>query len=210
MRHAVTLITGAGGEIGHGLIERLAAAGRSVVTIDIAPIDASLSRHVHRAFTGSVTDPRPRRARARAVRSGPRVPPRRAALHAVRVHADLRARRQRQRHARTCSSSRSAKASRTDGRSRSSTLVDRGLRTPDVTTKAGAGPLREEEWNAPLTMYGCNKLYCEHLGRYFGGALQAARGRRRTARRLPLRPVSRSDFRRYRCRPVARPTTRPR
>jgi nucleoside-diphosphate-sugar epimerase len=27
--------------------------------------------------------------------------------------------------------------------------------------------VREEQWNVPITMYGCNKLYCEHLGRYF-------------------------------------------
>ena len=32
-------MTGAGGEIGHGLIGRLAAAGRSIVTIDIAPLE---------------------------------------------------------------------------------------------------------------------------------------------------------------------------
>jgi nucleoside-diphosphate-sugar epimerase len=25
----------------------------------------------------------------------------------------------------------------------------------------------ESAWLAPITMYGCNKLYCEHLGRYF-------------------------------------------
>jgi nucleoside-diphosphate-sugar epimerase len=30
-----------------------------------------------------------------------------------------------------------------------------------------AGRVREDEWNTPLTMYGCNKLYCEHLGRYY-------------------------------------------
>src|SRR6185437_13744297 len=33
--------------------------------------------------------------------------------------------------------------------------------------KAKAGRVREAEWNVPITMYGCNKLYCEHLGRYF-------------------------------------------
>jgi nucleoside-diphosphate-sugar epimerase len=27
--------------------------------------------------------------------------------------------------------------------------------------------VREDEWNTPTTMYGCNKLYCEHLGRYY-------------------------------------------
>jgi nucleoside-diphosphate-sugar epimerase len=27
--------------------------------------------------------------------------------------------------------------------------------------------VREDDWNVPTTMYGCNKLYCEHLGRYY-------------------------------------------
>jgi nucleoside-diphosphate-sugar epimerase len=40
---AVTLVTGANGEIGHALVHRLAAAGRSVVTIDIAELDPRLS-----------------------------------------------------------------------------------------------------------------------------------------------------------------------
>src|SRR6187401_3543066 len=57
MRTPVTLVTGAGGEIGHGLIGRLAAAGRSIVTIDIAPLDPSLRQFVAREFTGSITDP---------------------------------------------------------------------------------------------------------------------------------------------------------
>jgi nucleoside-diphosphate-sugar epimerase len=38
---------------------------------------------------------------------------------------------------------------------------------PDVETKAKAGRVHEDEWNTPRTMYGCNKLYCEHLGRYY-------------------------------------------
>jgi nucleoside-diphosphate-sugar epimerase len=38
---------------------------------------------------------------------------------------------------------------------------------PDVETKSRAAPVREDQWNLPRTMYGCNKLYCEHLGRYF-------------------------------------------
>jgi threonine 3-dehydrogenase len=38
---------------------------------------------------------------------------------------------------------------------------------PDLDTKMRAKRVREEEWNLPTTMYGCNKLYCEHLGRYY-------------------------------------------
>ena len=56
MRTPVVLVTGAGGEIGHGLIARLASAGRPIVTIDIAPLDSHLARHVRREFVGSITD----------------------------------------------------------------------------------------------------------------------------------------------------------
>ena len=38
---------------------------------------------------------------------------------------------------------------------------------PDLDTKTRAGRVHEDEWNTPTTMYGCNKLYCEHLGRYY-------------------------------------------
>jgi nucleoside-diphosphate-sugar epimerase len=38
---------------------------------------------------------------------------------------------------------------------------------PDLESKARAGRVREDDDLSPLTMYGCNKLYCEHLGRYY-------------------------------------------
>jgi threonine 3-dehydrogenase len=38
---------------------------------------------------------------------------------------------------------------------------------PDLATKQAAGCVREEEYNLPHTMYGCNKLYCEKLGTYY-------------------------------------------
>ncbi len=38
---------------------------------------------------------------------------------------------------------------------------------PDLETKARAGAVAEDQYLNPTTMYGCNKLYCEHLGRYY-------------------------------------------
>jgi nucleoside-diphosphate-sugar epimerase len=38
---------------------------------------------------------------------------------------------------------------------------------PDLETKSKYARVREWEWNIPRTMYGCNKLYCEMLGIYF-------------------------------------------
>src|SRR5450631_3511385 len=56
MRKPVVLITGAGGEIGHGLVTRLSGAGSSIITLDVSPLDASLAPLVTREFTGSITD----------------------------------------------------------------------------------------------------------------------------------------------------------
>jgi threonine 3-dehydrogenase len=38
---------------------------------------------------------------------------------------------------------------------------------PNLEIKAEFYHVREWEWNYPTTMYGCNKLYCEMLGKYF-------------------------------------------
>jgi len=39
---------------------------------------------------------------------------------------------------------------------------------PNIETKKKAGVVKETDWNTPHTMYGCNKLYCEKLGLYYG------------------------------------------
>lgn len=38
---------------------------------------------------------------------------------------------------------------------------------PNIEAKRAAGAVKEEEWDYPHTMYGCNKLYCEKLGMYY-------------------------------------------
>ena len=38
---------------------------------------------------------------------------------------------------------------------------------PNLKAKQTAGAVKEEEWDIPHTMYGCNKLYCEKLGMYY-------------------------------------------
>jgi nucleoside-diphosphate-sugar epimerase len=51
------LITGAGGEIGHGLIDRLAQQPqRAIVTIDLAKLDQAIAPRVDREITGSILD----------------------------------------------------------------------------------------------------------------------------------------------------------
>ncbi|HEY8505963.1 MAG TPA: NAD-dependent epimerase/dehydratase family protein, partial [Gemmataceae bacterium] len=38
---------------------------------------------------------------------------------------------------------------------------------PSLEEKGRAGKVPEDRYNQPTTMYGCNKLYCEQLGRYY-------------------------------------------
>ena len=46
-----------------------------------------------------------------------------------------------------------------------SSIAAYGLR--DLAEKTAAGKVKEDQYNAPQTMYGCNKLYCEKLGVYY-------------------------------------------
>jgi hypothetical protein len=87
---------------------------------------------------------------------------------------------------------------------------------PDLETRRGFA-LREWEWNYPITMYGCNKLYCEMLGTYFGKYYRQLAAERPVMPRLPLRAISwpdqrlyRSQWRDQRLRPRDDPTLLPR
>ena len=57
MRKPVVVITGAGGEIGHGLIDRLAQQGdRRIVTIDVSRLDETIAKKVDREITGTLLE----------------------------------------------------------------------------------------------------------------------------------------------------------
>ncbi len=56
-RNAAILITGAGGEVGHGLIRQLHEQGRrEIVSIDIHELDRELKKMCMHAFTGDICD----------------------------------------------------------------------------------------------------------------------------------------------------------
>ena len=185
MRTPVTLVTGASGEIGHGLITRLSGAGRPIVTIDLAPLDPSLHRLVLREFTGSITDSTLlERVLAEfevdlifhlAALLSTRAEFTPIAAHHVNVDGTLTllefAQREGESHGRTVLFL------------YPSSVAAYGL--PDLATKAKVGRVREDEWNTPRTMYGCNKLYCEHLGRYYA----------RFYKQLAAHAMGRVDFR---------------
>jgi threonine 3-dehydrogenase len=168
IRKPVVLITGANGEIGHGLITRLASEGsRSIITLDLTALDPSLKPLVRREFTGSILDHTLlERILAEfeielifhlAALLSTRAEFTPVTAHQVNVEGTLHL----------------LEFAQKEGESHGrrvvfvypSSIAAYGL--PDAATRARAGAVREDDWNQPTTMYGCNKLYCEQLGNYY-------------------------------------------
>lgn len=168
MRKPAVLITGASGEIGHGLIEQLSAeGGRAIVTLDLAPLDPSLAKKVSRETIGSILD-QPALGRILAEYEVDVVYHLAALLstrsefspltaHEVNVGGTLNLLEFAQQQ------------SSTHGRPvvfmYPSSIAVYGM--PSLDIKAAAGRVTESQFTESTTMYGCNKLYCEQLGRYY-------------------------------------------
>jgi threonine 3-dehydrogenase len=168
LRKPVVLLTGASGEIGHGLIERLAKDGqRAIITLDLRPLEPDIARLVQYQYAGSILDLALLERilaefevdlifhlAALLSTRGEFTP---TAAHSVNVEGTLRllefAQREGESHGRPVTFL------------YPSSIAAYGL--PNLETKARAGKVKERDWNLPVTMYGCNKLYCEHLGRYY-------------------------------------------
>ena len=168
MRKPVIFITGANGEIGHGLITQLAGSGgRQIVTLDLAPLDPALRPLVHREFIGSILDAGLLERilsefevdlifhLAALLSTRSEFTPMRA--HDVNVQGTLVlldfAQKEAESHGRPVTFL------------YPSSIAAYGL--PDLETKRSAGEVSEDEFNHPTTMYGANKLYCEMLGNYY-------------------------------------------
>jgi nucleoside-diphosphate-sugar epimerase len=158
MRKPVVLITGASGEIGHGLIDRLAEDGRGIVTLDLQPLDPDLSKKVQREVVGSILD-QPGLERilaefevdtvfhlAALLSTRSEFSPRTA--HEVNVEGTLNllefAQHEAESHGRPVMFL------------YPSSIAVYGL--PSLETKRAAGRVREDQYMHPSTMYGCNKL----------------------------------------------------
>ena len=168
MRKPVVLITGANGEIGHGLIDRLADdASRAIVTLDVVPLETGLARKVQREVTGSILDKsvlerilsefEVERIFHLAAVLSTRAEFSPVTAHTVNVEGTLNllefAYHEAESHGRPVVFL------------YPSSIAAYGL--PSLEAKRKAGRVREDEWAYPTTMYGCNKLYCEQLGRYY-------------------------------------------
>jgi nucleoside-diphosphate-sugar epimerase len=168
MRKPVVLVTGAGGEIGRGLIERLAQQpGRGIVTLDLTRLDESIVKLVDREITGSILDVGLlERVLAEyqvelvihlAALLSTRSEFTPVSAHRVNVEGTLNllefAQHEAESHGRPVTFL------------YPSSIAVYGL--PSIGIKLQAGKVQEDDWTHPRTMYGCNKLYCEHLGHYY-------------------------------------------
>lgn len=170
-RHAAVLVTGAGGEMGHGLLERLAARaeqrGQQVVALDVRELDESARGHAHQCMVGDICD----RVFLERIQAhyevheiyhlaallstrGEFVP---ETAHAVNVVGTVNLLRL------------AAEEARAHGRKVTflfpSSIAVYGI--PDLEAKRKAGAVEEAQYLEPHTMYGVNKLEGEHLGRYY-------------------------------------------
>src|SRR3954465_1858428 len=168
MRKPVVLITGANGEIGHALIVNLAQQRHlAVVALDVNALDPQIARFVQREVTGSILDNNLLERLlaefeidlifhlAALLASRAEFTP--MAGHHVNVEGTLNllefAAHQAESHGHPVVFV------------YPSSIAAYG--PPNLETRREAGRIREDDWNKPITMYGCNKLYCEQLGRYY-------------------------------------------
>jgi threonine 3-dehydrogenase len=168
MSKPVVLVTGANGEIGRSLLQTVAAqGGLDVITLDLTlPPDAMRSLVVA-SYAGNIMDrylldqvaahhevDMVFHLAALLSARGERDP---ELAHQVNVEGTLNVLRMAQ--------NQSARLGRPVRFIFPSSIAVYGL--PSLEEKRAVGRVREEQWNVPITMYGCNKLYCEHVGRYY-------------------------------------------
>ena len=167
-RSSAVLITGAGGEVGHGLIDALHAAGRDdIVALDIRELPAEQRAKCSDAFVGDICDGallgrllamyEIREIYHLAALLSTRAEFTPETAHDVNVGGTLGLLKL------------AAEQSRSHGQRVRfifpSSIAAYGI--SDLATKQQAGTVAEDEYLQPSTMYGCNKLYCEHLGIYY-------------------------------------------
>lgn len=168
MRKEVILITGAAGEMGQALIERLSDQGVSnILAMDVRPLPPALAARCQQALTGDILDDR-LFGRLIAEFAIPAIYHLAALLstraeftpeeaHHVNVDGTLKLLK--------LAADQSGWLGRPVKFMFPSSIAVYGM--PDLATKAREGAVKEYQWLEPTTMYGCNKLYCEQLGRYY-------------------------------------------
>ncbi|MFN8359039.1 MAG: NAD-dependent epimerase/dehydratase family protein [Candidatus Kapaibacterium sp.] len=166
MHKKTILITGANGEIGHTLLEELTRQGHSVVAIDLNPMSSEHQALCEEVIVGNILDEDVIRSAekydvdeiyhlaALLSTSAERNPEQ---GHKVNVEGTLNFLQLAYRMGK-----------RTGNQVKflfPSTIAVYGI--PSLADKLEIGKVTEEDCLMPMTMYGVNKLYNEHLGRYY-------------------------------------------
>ena len=168
MRKPIILITGANGEIGHGLIRSLSKKAREDrVGLDLDVLDKSIRPFVQESIQGNILEQN-LLARINAEFEVSAIYHLAAILstraefspmtaHDVNVGGTINLLHL------------AMEQSLSQGRPVKfffpSSIAVYGM--TDIDTKNSAGPVSEDDYRHPETIYGCNKLYCENLGIYF-------------------------------------------
>jgi threonine 3-dehydrogenase len=159
------LVTGACGEIGQALVEELAKGGYKIITADFMPLPDSIKKLSAEHIQGDLLykiktfydyDFDVIFHLAASLSSKAEIATEEA--HRINVEGTMQLL--------MLAAYRSEKYKKRVKFLFPSSIAAYGLRTLDDKNKAGS--LREDDWNNPQTMYGCNKLYCEKLGMYYG------------------------------------------
>lgn len=169
IRRKIILITGANGEVGHGLIQQLGEQGEQlpIVVLDIKKLDYALRPYVERIVVGDILDTKLLETLsteyeidtifhlAALLSTSSEFNPENA--HRVNVQGTVNLLKM--------------AIDQAEARGRpvkflyASSIAAYGM--PSLAVKQQAGAVSEDKYLNPITMYGCNKLYCEHLGRYY-------------------------------------------
>jgi nucleoside-diphosphate-sugar epimerase len=163
---AAVLVTGAGGEVGHGLVAALHGAGRRrIVALDVRELEARQRELCRTAYVGDIRD----RALLREIVTRHEIDEvyhlaavlstkaEREPVLAHEVNVDGTA------NMLLLAAERAGRTGRPVTFVFPSSIAVYGL--PDLDAKRRAGRVRENEHLAPRTIYGCHKLFAEHLGR---------------------------------------------
>ncbi len=168
MRKKITLITGANGEVGHGLIKRLHDQQElPVIVLDVRGIDAQMQQYVDTTIVGDILDT----SLLDMIASEYEIDTIYHLAALLSTHSEFRP--ESAHRVNVQGTINLLHLAMDQGRWRDeqvkfifpSSVAVYGM--PDLRTKASVPPVQEDEYLNPITMYGCNKLYCEHLGRYY-------------------------------------------
>jgi threonine 3-dehydrogenase len=168
METKTILITGANGEIGHGLISHLSQQPHvRIVALDMHDLDEKIKSKCARVFIGDILD-------AGLLKNLSANHEFNSVYHLAALLSTKAERQPQLAHQVNVDGTlnlldMAVEQARMRGCDIKflypSSIAVYGL--PDAAAKRQAGCIKEDEWLRPRTMYGINKLYCEQLGNYY-------------------------------------------